>query len=123
MMYMEWIQQLSAGDEVFVSERIGLPRKGKVTRLTKTQIFVTTGKLFSGNANELAFHKKNGRSVGGNIWNGMTLLCPTDEIREEAEISALKNKATKMLESISIPKTKTEILELIELLSKFSKAS
>jgi hypothetical protein len=118
----EWLEQLKSGDEVYVSVRIGTPQKGEVTRLTKAQIFVTTRKLFCGNANESAFHKKSGYSVGGGIWHSTTLLRPTDELRERWEVDVLKRKATKLRDSLSIPQTKAELLEFIGLLSKFSKA-
>ena len=118
----EWLEQLKPNDEVYVTVRIGTPQKGKVTRLTKAQIFVTTGKLLSGNETELAFHKKNGYSVGRGIWHSTTLLQPTDELRESVEVAGLKRKATKLRDSMSIPQTKAELLEFIALMSKFSKA-
>lgn len=121
MEYQEWLEQLKPGDEVYISGRTGTPTKGKVTRLTKARIFVTNGKYLSGNDNELAFHKKDGYSVGGGSWYSSSLLQPTDKLREQVEVAALKRKAANLKDSMVIPQTKDELVKFIALMAQFSK--
>jgi hypothetical protein len=90
----EWLQNLKPGDEVFMSRPYGqAPRVSKVSRTTETQIIVGSGR----------FHKKDGSQVGGGTWSTSYLIQPTEELRQQIELSLLQQQAGKMVEDLKVP--------------------
>ena len=112
---LDWMNNLKAGDEVFTSRPFGgIPGIKKVSRITKTQIFVWINERY-----EQGFRKKDGREVGGNLYTSTYLIMPTKENRESTELRQLKVKAKEMVGKVVIPKTKDEVTALINAILPF----
>lgn len=116
----EWRDQLSIGDEVFVSQPYGRPpAAAEVSRFTKTQIFIRKNGDSPGF--ERAYRKKDGWLVGGDSWGTSSLIQPTEKVREQIEISMLKGVAANLRSKLAIPQEKQELLALIAALGRFVK--
>lgn len=115
MTEQEWIDQLKSGDEVFISGRHGMvPSVDKVSRTTKTQIFVRINERY-----ESSYWKKNGRLVGADSWNSRSLIMPTDANRERITIYDLTIKARELLKSAAMPKDKDGLLRFIAMMEEW----
>ena len=118
----EWLDQIKAGDKVFISNRFGaVPSEGTVSRRTKTRIFIVTGQNWAGNDIEEGF-RLDGRLVGGDAWTLRQIIRPTDELGTRIELAKLTVKARSLHESVVFPKTKDELLQLIANLEKYQPA-
>ena len=106
----EWLQNLKEGDLVYVSQSYGraaVPEK--VVKTTRTQIVLS---------HDRRFRKVNGLMIGGRCY--AHLLEPTKERWEAWQVERLKSKAVTLRNKINIPDTKPELLEFIEVLSKYA---
>ena len=83
--------EFKVGDHVAVSEPYGLPRKGEVVRLTKTQVVVSVINTSRG-PYEIRFRRKDGCLVGGDQWSRSHILPWTDADDKVAERQALSLK-------------------------------
>jgi hypothetical protein len=117
----EWLQNLKVGDEVYISQDYNEPpRHAIVLRTTEKQIIVKE-KANSGGEYESRFWKKNSKEVSSDSWHSHFLLEPSPKIREEVEVSRLKNQAQILRNKLSIPQTKPELIDFIEKLSSLVK--
>jgi len=116
----EWLAQLKAGDKVYVSGN-NAGRIVKISRITKTQIIVEYKSSGVKPCSIERFRRSNGISIGGNVWNHNLLCKLTPELREELYLKKLQNKAAYLIKNIEIPKTKAELLEFNNIISKFVK--
>lgn len=114
----KWLEKLKVGDDVFVSQRYGeIPEAGLVKRFTKTQIVVT----YLNSEYERKFRRKDGMSVGGDIWHRQCLLEPTEERKEKGLLNSLLVKARSLKEYMVFPDTKEELIEVIDFLKKYQR--
>lgn len=115
----EWLDQIKAGDKVFISNRFGaVPSNGVVSRRTKARIFIITGQNWSGNDIEEGF-RLNGNIVGGNAWSQRYIIRPTAELDARIKLAKLTMKAKSLHESVIFPKTEDELSQLIADLEKY----
>ena len=114
----EWLQKLKVGDEVYVSQKYSAaPIKETVSRITDTQIILSQ-KNFAGNLVEQKFRKKDGRLLGGGVWDIQFLLQPTPELEEQVKIKRLTDTASKLKDSLGIPHTLIGLEKFIQLLTE-----
>jgi len=100
-----WLQNLKVGDTVYVSGgHYGILEKATVTRFTATQIVVSSRKNLAGEDYEEKFRRDSGRMVGGTCWSTTSLEEATPELIEKIRLQNLRNRVTKALQSIVVPK-------------------
>lgn len=114
----EWLQRLKEGDEVFVSQRFGPHTPARVARTTKTQIIIERKNLM-GTVTEDRYRRVDGWYITSDRWASTYLIPPTDELRLKFKICHLRAKANNLREKMVLPNTEAELLDLIEVLSKY----
>lgn len=115
----EWLQQLKAGDTVFVSVGYGGAAVIRtVRRVTATQIVIEEPASVRG-FYETKFSRNRGTLIGYTGYNNRRLLQDTTELREKQEVEALFYKARKMYESINIGKDRSMLEAFVTAIDPF----
>lgn len=117
----EWLEQLKAGDMVYVSNSSSVPDKYKISKITATQIIITL-RVINGASYSLRFDKNSGRLRGGSAWRSRYLLKPCQELDDARIIYNLRNRAQQLIEDLDIPKTKEKLYAFLEVLENLKKA-
>ena len=107
----EWIENLKAGDEVFISRGSwGLNwERRKVERITKSQIIVAGQR----------FNKKWNSVVGGGPWSTTYLVQVTPESKAQYREELLKRKAKDFKSRIVIPDDEDGLIKFISFARQF----
>lgn len=94
-----WIQELKAGDVVYVSRDYGrLPEHATVTRITPTQVVVSLGGVIDPNGRYERKHRRSdGRSVGADGWHVQNLIQATPEVEAKHRLHNMNAEARSRL--------------------------
>jgi predicted RNA-binding protein with PUA-like domain len=113
----EWLQQLKAGDEVFIfhSGYNQNYEKAQVAKVTKTHIVIDHGSYSS------RFKRDTGRVVGGSAWHTKKIVKPAPNIREKIELDILTSKARSLVVNLKLPTDRATLEALISTLAPFVK--
>jgi len=106
-----WIQNLTEGDEVFVSRGsygLNFDRR-KVEKVTKTQVIVAGQRI----------NKKWNSVVCGRTWNTTHLVQITPESESKYRKGLLKRKAIDLKSRMMVPDTEESLLRFIHFAKQF----
>jgi hypothetical protein len=115
---MSDLSQCKEGDTVFLANFTGPTpeRPCKVSKVTKTMLFVNTGVGFSGNPIIQRFNKK-GRLVGGDAWSRLYIEVPSEEKWASWKKYKMQQKVFKQLKEIQEKVVELDIEQLEKLLA------
>lgn len=110
----DWLENLKAGDEVFISQPYGsLPIINRAARTTKTQIVIRVNDRY-----EQMYRKKDGALIGCGLWDVTVLMMPDENTRHEIMIASLRGKITNAVKNHELPNDIVKLTQIIELMKK-----
>lgn len=118
----EWLNNLAVGCKVFIQGRNGVPTMAGVHKRTATQIVVKDGEFPGGNPRLRRFRAVDGREtgVGYSYYGYACLRQDTPELRENAAVAELANKARRLIASVAIPRDRAGLESLIAAVTPFA---
>lgn len=98
-----WIQELKAGDVVYVQRRgaYGLSEPATVERITTTQVVVSLRGVIDPSVRyERRFSRSNGRSLGDDCWKVLYLIQATPEVEAKHRLHNMNVEARRRLDQL-----------------------
>lgn len=99
----EYLPSLKPGDTIFRMAGGSNLDKQRISRVTTTQIILTSGGRYN---------RKTGQSIGGPTWNRSNIVLPTPEVRQAWQALYLANWANNLLPGLFKSLTSEQQLQL-----------